>query len=222
MSTSIIEIPLFTQFTRFETKMNLNNELFYLNFHYNKRAEIYDLYYLIDVDVDKKYFKIRCSDTDNFDREAVIEIQDSTGNDGYYTIKRVHEDSPFLTLQVREIIANATIDGKVGVNRSGSWFLDISDSDNNKIISGIRLATNMPVDYQYDSFANKPDGHLIFLEMSGKKLEVGRFDLGDKGRLIFVPSSELDLEELVALSISIFQDTGFQDTGSDTPVGGWA
>ena len=121
MTTSITEIPLFKEFTRFEEKINLNNELFYLYFHYNKRAEIYDYYYIIDIDVDKKFIKIRSDDTDNFIKEAVFIVKDSTGNDGYYTIKRVHADSPFLTLQIIEPIADTTVDGLVGINRSGSW-----------------------------------------------------------------------------------------------------
>ena len=69
-------------------------------------------------------------------------------------------------------------------DRMGKWFFSISDQTDTPIINPVPVVSDWDVVGRF-TFSNLPLGTLIFVDTSGKSEDPGRFDLGDRVRLLY-------------------------------------
>lgn len=75
-------------------------------------------------------------------------------------------------------------------DRMGKWFLNLGDSKNTTIISQVPIIASWPL---FDRFIADavPPGTLFAFDSSGTSTDPGRFDLGDRVRLIYAELGSL-------------------------------
>lgn len=71
------------------------------------------------------------------------------------------------------------------------WTFDILNYESVPLISGVKVVINYPLLNRYAS-SLLPPGEIIALDTSGKLERVGRNDLGDSVKLIYVTAAEYD------------------------------
>ena len=73
-------------------------------------------------------------------------------------------------------------------DRMSKWFLSISDSQGNVIVDPVPIVATWPL---FDRFkdARLPPGTLFAFDSSGQNMDPGRFDLGDRVRLLYQEAS---------------------------------
>lgn len=72
--------------------------------------------------------------------------------------------------------------------RMGKWFLKISDPTGVELMGAVPITASCPLFNRFRR-ANLPPGTLVAFDSSGKNQDPGRFDLGDRVRLIYQESS---------------------------------
>ena len=75
-------------------------------------------------------------------------------------------------------------------DRMGKWFLNLGDASNNPIISQVAVIASMPL---FDRFkeAAIPIGTVFPFDTSGQNMDPGRFDLGDRVRMLYAEKGAL-------------------------------
>jgi hypothetical protein len=69
-------------------------------------------------------------------------------------------------------------------DRMGKWFVKLADRNGVTLLAPVPLAVNWPLVQRFQR-ADLPAGELIAYDTSGKNEDAGRFDLGDRVRLIY-------------------------------------
>lgn len=74
--------------------------------------------------------------------------------------------------------------------RMGKWFLQLSDSLGNPLVGQVPITSTFPL---FDRFKEQsiPAGTLFAFDSSGQDLDAGRFDLGDRVRLLYAEEGTL-------------------------------
>src|SRR5690242_7133103 len=62
--------------------------------------------------------------------------------------------------------------------REDRWYLSISDSESNPVVSGVKLVTNFPLLRRYHSNTAVPPGELMCVSLTGDDSPPGFADLG--------------------------------------------
>lgn len=68
--------------------------------------------------------------------------------------------------------------------RADLWYMDIKDSSQVDLLTGVPLQTNVPLNLQYTNTV-LPSGTFIMLHESDKDLDAGRNDLGSSVNLYY-------------------------------------
>ena len=71
------------------------------------------------------------------------------------------------------------------VRRREAWYFHLDDSQGNRLLSGVRLASLYPLLRQYQSDADLPQGLLMLTNDKGIMTEVDRDSLGDSHFLLY-------------------------------------
>lgn len=69
----------------------------------------------------------------------------------------------------------------------GKWMLQISDSQGNPIIDEVPVVATWPLFKRFRD-ARLPKGTIYAFDTSGQNLDPGRFDFGDRVRLLYLES----------------------------------
>jgi hypothetical protein len=75
-------------------------------------------------------------------------------------------------------------------DRMGKWFLNLGDATNNPIINQVPIIASMPLFNRFVGAAIPP-GTLFAFDTSGQDMDPGRFDLGDRVRLLYAEEGTL-------------------------------
>jgi hypothetical protein len=69
-------------------------------------------------------------------------------------------------------------------DRMQKWFLNLADASGNQIVSQVPVIASMPL---FDRFVAEavPAGTLFAFDTSGQNMDPGRFDLGDRVRMLY-------------------------------------
>lgn len=74
--------------------------------------------------------------------------------------------------------------------RDSRWMMDIRDSAGAVLLTGIPVVVNQPLTLPHVG-TDLPDGLLLAMDTSGEYREIiEKTDLGDRVKLVFVPSSD--------------------------------
>jgi len=73
-------------------------------------------------------------------------------------------------------------------SRMAKWFVTLGDAAGADILSNIPLVANWPLLARF-KMAGKPPGQLVAFDTSLKNLDAGRFDLGNRVRLMYQEST---------------------------------
>lgn len=114
--------------------------------------------------------------------------------------------------------------------RSLGWILDVADSSETTIVSGVRVVVDFPI-LAYQG-TRRPPGALLFSDTSGEGVDPGADDLGDRVRLYYLTAAEIGLAPVDLLdsagnvTATVPRLTGSimvgpkGDTGATGPAGG--
>lgn len=69
-------------------------------------------------------------------------------------------------------------------DRMGKWFLNLADGLGNDIINQVPIIASMPLFNRFVAAAI-PAGTLFPFDTSGQNMDPGRFDLGDRVRMLY-------------------------------------
>lgn len=75
-------------------------------------------------------------------------------------------------------------------DRDSGWYMSISNSDGEPLVTGRRVVLNYPLTNIYRD-PRLPAGSLVAIDSSGTDTEPGLLDLGDRVKLVYVPVAEL-------------------------------
>ena len=78
-------------------------------------------------------------------------------------------------------------------SRDESWYLDIRLPDDTSIIDGIKMVVNYGL-ISYWEVENMPPGALILYDDSNSEIPCGRYDLGERCKLIYITSDDESLQ----------------------------
>lgn len=76
-------------------------------------------------------------------------------------------------------------------SRKEFWTLDILTRDNIPIIRGLKMMPNVEMIRRYVDH-KLPPGAIVPTDITGKLEKIGRDDLEDKIKLVYIPKAELD------------------------------
>lgn len=77
--------------------------------------------------------------------------------------------------------------------RAGAWFMDIQTDEGEHIVSSIKVVIDLPLGARSRD-ARKPAGALFAVDTSGKGLDPGVSDLGERVQLVYFTKAELPVE----------------------------
>lgn len=75
-------------------------------------------------------------------------------------------------------------------DRDSTWSLNLLDSESNPIITGVGLRVGLPLLTRYTGIAG-PAGVLEVIDTTGKGLDPGFADLGERVQLLYTPIAEI-------------------------------
>lgn len=71
------------------------------------------------------------------------------------------------------------------------WTMDVRDRQNNVLIGGIKLVINYEILFRY-SRGNVPPGSILPIDTTGKLARIGRNDLGEAVKLVYLTRAEVN------------------------------
>lgn len=96
------------------------------------------------------------------------------------------------SFKIRTILENVQLVFKFDWNeRDIKWNLSIFDTSENPLLYSLPLNVNTELLERFE-IAGLPPGLLMLYDTSGKNLEAGRDDLGDRCKLVYLTSDELE------------------------------
>jgi hypothetical protein len=101
----------------------------------------------------------------------------------------------FTSNQLPKYLYTATLDGTVFQleyawnqrmdNGNGKWTVSLSDSQGNLLIGPVPVIATWPLFTRF-KFDGLPAGTIFPFDSSGQNLDPGRFDLGDRVRMLYL------------------------------------
>lgn len=73
--------------------------------------------------------------------------------------------------------------------RNSSWYMAVSDEEENAIVAGIRIVVDWPLGFRTVD-VRRPRGIFVALDTSGQQLDPGLNDLGNRVQLLFFEESD--------------------------------
>lgn len=77
--------------------------------------------------------------------------------------------------------------------RAASWFFTLADADGDPIFEGVRVCVDFPLGFRCKD-ARMPLGGFVAVDTSGKSLDPGLADLGDRVQILYFEAAELPVE----------------------------
>jgi len=74
---------------------------------------------------------------------------------------------------------------------AGAWYLSLSDTQGNPIVSGLKLVSNRPLLSRFHFIAGTPPGELSAVDLSGTISYAGLTDLGGAVQLAYFDAAEM-------------------------------
>ena len=75
--------------------------------------------------------------------------------------------------------------------RDESWYMSMSDDDGNPILSGAKIVLYSNLIGFVSDMATIPEGAIVAIDTADSDEEAGRYDLGDRVLVLYIPVSEI-------------------------------